>query len=81
MKALSAKELRTGMPKILKKVEAGEEFVLIYRSRPVGQLIPLRKNPKKGRHAGIYALLNQPLSGIRLGSGETAVDLIRAERD
>lgn len=42
---ITTKELRTHLPKIKRAVDQGEVFVLVYRSRPFAQLVPLR-SPK-----------------------------------
>jgi antitoxin (DNA-binding transcriptional repressor) of toxin-antitoxin stability system len=38
---LTAKELRTTLPDVVARVQKGERFVVVYRSRPVMQLVPL----------------------------------------
>lgn len=38
---ITTKELRINLPKIKQAVDHGQSFVLIYRSRPFAQLLPL----------------------------------------
>lgn len=40
-KHLSAKELRASLPNVVARVQSGERLTLVYRSRPVLQLVPL----------------------------------------
>lgn len=79
MNYLSVKELRLGMPRILRRLQRGEQFRLVYRARPVGDLLPLQGVKK--RHGGIYALLSRPFGEIHVKRGESAAAMIRAERD
>ncbi len=80
MRTVSAKELRGNLPKLLAQIEKGREFVIIYRSRPVGCLGPL-KTRKKDRNFSptLYDLLKKPHGELKL-SRVSAVDLIRADR-
>lgn len=41
---ISAKELRMNFPQVIKKLKAGESFTIIYRSKPVATLEPVRLN-------------------------------------
>lgn len=41
MKFISTKELRTTLPTIRKGLAKGEEFYLIYQSKPVAKISPL----------------------------------------
>lgn len=42
MKFISTKELRTSLPAIRKRLAKGEEFYLIYQSKPVAKISPLK---------------------------------------
>jgi prevent-host-death family protein len=42
-KVINAKTLRRELGEILRRVRKGERFTLVYRSRPVGQLVPLEE--------------------------------------
>jgi len=41
VKTITTKELRNNLPKIKQAVDHGQSFVLIYRSKPFAQLLPL----------------------------------------
>lgn len=39
-KTISAKELRLGLPELVRRVRKGERFVVLYRSRPAFRIVP-----------------------------------------
>ncbi len=41
MKFISTKELRNTLPHIRKSLSQGEEFLLIFQSKPVAKLVPV----------------------------------------
>lgn len=41
IKTITTKELRTNFPTIKRAVDHGEAFVVIYRSKPFAQLLPI----------------------------------------
>ena len=43
MSEIGAFEAKTHMPQLLRRVEAGERFVITRHSRPVAELIPFRQ--------------------------------------
>lgn len=75
---LSAKELRQQLPKIKRRLERGESFELIYRSKPLASITPLsfRPTPKKA-----FALFANPPKKWLIRSKKSAVQLVRAERE
>jgi antitoxin (DNA-binding transcriptional repressor) of toxin-antitoxin stability system len=38
---ISAKQLRSSLPQVVKKVQRGGRFTVLYRSRPVFQIVPM----------------------------------------
>ena len=42
MSEIDASEAKTNLPQLLKRVQAGERFVITRHSRPVAELIPFR---------------------------------------
>ncbi len=42
-KVINAKTLRAELGQILRRVRKGERFTIVYRSRPVGQIVPLEE--------------------------------------
>jgi len=81
MKSVSVKRLREELPEILKKVEAGEEFLIIYHSKPVGEIIPLKKRKRQYPTASLYDFLEEPFGEISLDRGQRASDLVRMDRE
>ena len=81
MKTVSVKQLRQELPQVLKNLGKGEEYLLIYHSKPVGELIPLRKRKGAKKTKDLYELLEQSYGEITLPEGQGAADLIRADRD
>lgn len=43
---LSIKQLRLSLPKVIKELSHGKRFTLIYRSQPVGNLVPISSQKK-----------------------------------
>ena len=43
MQAISTKELRLHLPSIRRKLNLGEEFLLIHQSQPIAKLTPVPK--------------------------------------
>ncbi len=41
MKFISTKELRTSLPAIRKQLARGQEFFLIFQSKPIARLVPV----------------------------------------
>ena len=39
--SINAKELRASLPKVVERVRKGARFVVIYRSRPAFQIVPV----------------------------------------
>jgi hypothetical protein len=42
MKFISTKELRLGMPRLRKNLAKGEEFLLIFNSKPIAKIVPFQ---------------------------------------
>ena len=40
-KIINIKELRASLPKIVERVKRGEQFTVLYRSRPAFRIVPL----------------------------------------
>ncbi|OGQ90207.1 MAG: hypothetical protein A2289_03760 [Deltaproteobacteria bacterium RIFOXYA12_FULL_58_15] len=40
-KTINAKELRTGLPEVVRRVREGESFTVLYRSRPAFRVVPI----------------------------------------
>lgn len=81
MKSVSVKELRQDLPQILKGLEKGDEYLLVYHSKPVGEILPLRKRRSLRHPKTLYDLLKTPFGEVLFPEGQSAVDLIRADRD
>lgn len=70
---INAKALRSELAEILKRVHRGERFTVLYRNRPVCQIVPL---DDQGRE--LQDLENDPIYGAeavgRSTDGKTAAD-------
>jgi len=42
-RTINAKELRAQLPKIVKSVQRGEQFTVLYRSRPAFRIVPVNE--------------------------------------
>ncbi len=70
---ISVKQLRNNFPAVLKALEKGLSYTLIYRSKPVAQLKPISNS-----HQGLKDLLNFP--PFEFKTKKNAVELVREER-
>lgn len=57
MTTITAKELRDNLSATLKRVSNGEEIEIIYRSRPIGKLVPKKLKAKDYSGAAIAQTL------------------------
>ena len=75
-KTVSVRELREHFPQIRKEMDAGMSFILIYRSRPIGELRPLRSIKKQADLSSLEGVWKRsPLR--RLGSVRAQHELIK----
>ena len=42
-RTINAKELRAQLPKIVRSVQRGEQFTVLYRSRPAFRIVPVNE--------------------------------------
>lgn len=72
-KTISAKELRASLPKIVERVRKGDQYTVLYRSRPAFRLVPV--SPES---AIVGPIEEDPLFGApalgRTSDGHTSVD-------
>lgn len=47
MPEIGAYEAKTHLPELLKRVEAGEQFVITRHGRPIAELLPVRKREEQ----------------------------------
>lgn len=71
---ISAKELRSNLPKIISSLKKGNDFTLIYRSKPVAEIKPITSSYKIFQN-----LLNAP-SSLHFKSKKSSVELVREVR-
>ena len=45
-KTINAKELRTSLPKIVSRLQKGDRYTVLYRSRPAFRLVPVKPAPQ-----------------------------------
>lgn len=75
LQTISVKELRTNLPKIIKSLEKGISYTLLYRSKAVAQI-----NPISSSQEGLRKLIElAPKLSFR--SKKSAVELVREVRD
>jgi antitoxin (DNA-binding transcriptional repressor) of toxin-antitoxin stability system len=58
-KTITAKQLRTSLPEVVRRIAQGETFTVVYRSRPAFQMVPVDASVG----AGPPALDEEPLYG------------------
>ena len=83
IKTITTKELRNSLPQIKQAVDHGQSFVLIYRSKPFAQLLPLpRQTTNQGQTINIASL---PAFGMwkkrikRAGGTKAFLDKLRQQ--
>ena len=78
-KPLAVKELREEFPRVREALGRGSQFVLIYRSKPIAELTPIRA----GQEAVSKALhfFAHPPKAYQIRSRLSAAELIRRERE
>ena len=72
---ISVKELRNNFPAVIKALEKGIGYTLIYRSKPVAQIRSLSSSQE-----GLKKLLELGRS-FHFKSKKSSVELVREERD
>ena len=80
IKALSVKELRANLPRVIEEIQEGTHFILIYHSKPVGELRPLPSEKSKGSGEDPFSLLVNPPKELVFSSKKSAVQLVREDR-
>jgi len=76
LQTISVKELRNNMPKIIKALQKGANYTLIYRSKPVATISPIVSSS----HEGLKKLI-ELAPHLRFRSKKSAVELVREVRD
>lgn len=72
MATIAQRDLRNGSGDILRRVEAGEHFVVTRGGKPVAELIPMRHPQRTVEGTRLNALL------ARHGTGDTELDDLRS---
>jgi prevent-host-death family protein len=67
MTTITAKELRDNLSATLKRVQNGEEIRIIYRSRPIGRLVPQKSkiNESRGNGAAIARAIEEIMPRLK----------------
>lgn len=76
--ALSVKELRTQFPSVVKRLDRGQEFILIHRSKPIGRLLPFSQWSRNSANA--LSFFAKSPRAARIKGKESSVSLVRTER-
>jgi len=74
LQTISVKELRNNMPKIIKALQKGANYTLIYRSKPVAKIEPVSSS-----YEGLKKLLELGPS-FHFRSKKSSVELVREVR-
>lgn len=74
-KVINTKELRASLPKIVEGVKRGEQFTVLYRSRPAFRIVPLDDKDRIS-----YPLSKDPLYHAG-GVGESSDGLTAGDHD
>jgi antitoxin (DNA-binding transcriptional repressor) of toxin-antitoxin stability system len=70
---INAKELRSGLPQVVRKVRRGMRFTVLYRSRPAFQVVPIDAAEKPTGEVGEDPLYRAKPLG-RSVDGHSAAD-------
>lgn len=76
---ISTKELRLSMPKVRRGLSSGRKYLLIHRSKPVAEILPLRRWPATPKSA--FDIFINPPKELMFKSTKSAVELVREDRD
>lgn len=63
IQTVSTKQLRTEMPSIKARLQQGESFYWIDRSKPIGKIAPIEKKQEKVMNAKEYRKYIQSIAG------------------
>lgn len=75
---ISVKQLREEFPKIKKALQKGDNFILIYHSKPLAEIYPYRRKKKKG--GGLIEFLAHLPEDALFRSKKSSVDIVRELR-
>lgn len=76
-KVISIKDLRTRFPAVRREMAKGASFILLHRSRPIGELLPLKELHLP---EGVLEFFSNPPKRLLVRSRKSAVALVREER-
>ena len=73
MNIISMKQLREEFPSIRERIEMGEKLLLIYRSKPLAEIKPLKKKKKfkKASKKDYSKIVEKLAGGLSLGKDIT----------
>ena len=81
VKTISVNELRLHLPGVLQELKQGVRFVLIYRSRPIGELNPIENIAEiRNGESSPFEIFSSPPPSLRFKSKKSAVNIVRKER-
>lgn len=80
MKTISVQDLRLRMAEILEELKHGVKFLLIYRSKPVGELTPLKRGFHHDLETSPLQIFAAPPQPLKIKAKRSAVSVIRKER-
>ncbi len=80
VKTISINELRLHLPSVLNELKKGIRFLLIYRSKPVGELKPIENANDIEKLSESLNVFSSPPESLRFKSKKSAVKIVRGER-
>lgn len=72
-KTINAKELRGSLPRIVERIQKGDRFTVLYRSRPAFRLVPVSDDARSAVPLEDDPLYHAPAVG-RSSDGATSAD-------
>lgn len=79
-KTVSIKEFRQNLPRICEEIENGTSFLVIRRSKPIGQFGPVKGRDLEAQRETLKFFANPPKKFL-FRSKKSAVEIIREDRD
>jgi len=79
-KTISVKELRQNLPRICGEIQEGTSFLVIRRSKPIGQFGPVKGGDLETQRKALKFFANPPKKFL-FRSKKSAVEIIREDRD
>lgn len=70
MSTVTVRDAKTNLSKLLARVEAGEEIVIVRGRTPVARLTPIHAPPAKARFSAVAPEFSEPMTDAELAEWE-----------